>query len=491
MIILQQTRGALLPVDQLSLDLPFSETKSISARIGPSPTFTRGSGATYFGSDGLIHGVDTSATSNSIGTGSKTFTLSASAGQDQLYKTGDAVEASNGSNSMVGTVTSYTPSTQNLVCNITSITGSGTFTSWRIGYRGPRFDHNPANPTICRGLLIEEGRTNLCLQSENLSTIWTGSGRTISPNSDTAPDGATTADKIVENTSTGFHGASQSVTTVSGSTYIGSIFLKASGRNFAMIYTGVGAGSGRYISIPADGTGSVLGNYNANNATVTLQYLNNGWYRATIIIVASSTSSSFEIYTSTNGTTASFTGDGTSGILAWGGQIELGSLATSYIPTTTIALSRSADVCSITGANFTGMWNNNEGTVFASGDPRGPTYLMANSGVNSNQVSIYRTTELNIFGVATSGTYTANITLSSANGSFNKIAGSYATNDARAVFNNVLGNPDASVTVPTNLIRLNIGAGGVGNQEFANGCIAAIRYYKRSLPNAKLQALTA
>jgi hypothetical protein len=36
----------------------------------------------------------------------------------------------------------------------------------------------------------------------------------------------------------------------------------------------------------------------------------------------------------------SYNGDGTSGIYLWGGQLEVGSVATTYIPTTTVAVSR-------------------------------------------------------------------------------------------------------------------------------------------------------
>jgi hypothetical protein len=167
---------------------------------------------------------------------------------------------------------------------------------------------------------------------------------------------------------------------------------------------------------------------------------------------------------------------------------------TSYIPTTTAALARSADMCSITGSDFSGFYNQSEGTFFAAADPRATassaTYLMANSGNNTNQVSIFRSTVISTFGVANSGSYTAQISVASTNGSFNKIAGSYFTNDARAAFNGALGSADTSVTVPTNLNRLNIGSGGVASTEFANGCISSIRYYKKRLPNAKLQSLT-
>lgn len=175
-------------------------------------------------------------------------------------------------------------------------------------------------------------------------------------------------------------------------------------------------------------------------------------------------------------------------------NLEAGSFATSYIPTTTASAVRSADVCSITGVAFSGMWNSSEGTLFASGDPRASitaTYVMANSGANANQVSIYRIPLTGYFGIAASGAFTAQITSSSANGSFNKVAGSYATNDARSAANGVLGTPDSTVTVPTNLTRLNIGSAGLTNSEFANGSIAAIRYFRKPFSNAKLQALTA
>src|SRR3990167_8421863 len=47
------------------------------------------------------------------------------------------------------------------------------------------------------GYLAEGARTNLCLQSEDLATTWTNTRSTESTNAAVAPDGATTADKIV------------------------------------------------------------------------------------------------------------------------------------------------------------------------------------------------------------------------------------------------------------------------------------------------------
>ena len=407
-------RGESLDTDQLSLDLQFAADKTLTARKGPTPVFTRASSGRFVGSDGLIQ----------------------SAGN-----------------------------------NIA------------------RFDHDPIT-LACKGLLIEEGRTNLVIRSEDFSTSWIRSGlSTVSANEEVAPDGATTADKLVENTSSGFHGITQIPPTVAGTTYFGSIFIKASGRNFAMIYTGASNGNGRYISIPADGTGTVLGNYNANNSTVTLQYIGNGWYRATILIFAAGgTGNSIEAYASTNGTTTSYTGDGTSGILVWGAQLEAGSFPTSYIPTTTASVIRSADVCSITGSAFTGFWNRFAGTcVIGVGSSSGTGPRFVSNLVAARTLEIYGTTNIEFFEAAggqeirvvTSATYPLKLGLT------------YAINDYQSAYNGLLGGSDTNTggTIP-NATELHIGSlGGASNR--LTGHIQFIRYFKKRLANQKLQTLTA
>lgn len=80
----------------------------------------------FFGTESL------STTSNTIGTGSKTFTLTTTA---RSYTAGQSLviySTANAANRMVGTVTSYTSGTNTLVVNVTSVVGSGTFTDWEI-----------------------------------------------------------------------------------------------------------------------------------------------------------------------------------------------------------------------------------------------------------------------------------------------------------------------------------------------------------------------
>ena len=412
-----------LETDQLALDLQFATDKTLTARKGPTPVFTRASTGRFVGSDGLIQSA--------------------------------AINA-------------------------------------------PRFDHDPVTG-VCKGLLMEESRTNLILQSENLATTWSGIGRTISSDFSTAPDGLTTADKVVETTGGGLHGTFQQPTTVSGSTYIGSMYVKAAGRNFAMVFTGASPGNGRYISIPADGTGTVLGLYNANPSTVTLQYVGNGWYRVTILIVASATGTSLEMYPSLTATVSSYTGDGSSGILVWGAQVELGSFATSYIPTTTASVIRSADVCSITGSDFSGFYNQPEGTLFADVTPQtvaqASVVLAVNTASFQNAHLIYKIdSTINTAGRRWAGqtsvgptAQTAIVTSTDVAIARSRLSYAYKLNDFAFAYTGGIVGTDNLGTIPSPT-AMRIGSRDDGLS--INGHLAAIRYYKKRLSNARLQTIT-
>ncbi len=71
----------------------------------------------------------TSTTSLAIGSGSKSLTV----GTGLSYSAGKALRiSSDASNYMDGTITSYNSSTGALVANITTVSGSGTFASWKV-----------------------------------------------------------------------------------------------------------------------------------------------------------------------------------------------------------------------------------------------------------------------------------------------------------------------------------------------------------------------
>jgi hypothetical protein len=496
MMILKTSRSNLSSNDQLSLDLPFAATKSLTARVGPTPTFTRGSGATYIGSDGLIHGVDTSTTSNTISAASKTFTLVATAGQDQFWRAGDAVEASNGSNIMVGTVTSYTPSTQSLVCNMTTVSGTGTFTSWRIGYRGPRFDHDPVT-LACKGLLIEEGRKNLFSRSEDFDDVyWTKLRVSVpTPNTAISPSGSLNADKLVEDASNNTHMVYRILNTGSLAAHTFSVFAKADGRNFVYLDCGDGfpLNSNAYFNL-SNGTLGTIG----ANATATITAFGNGWYRCSITATPTSTATNgFYIQIASANGTRFYQGDGASGIFIWGVQLEAGSFATSYIPTVASSVVRSADVCSISGANFTSFYNQSEGTIIASafidalaGNNRG-IYGINNNTASHGFVTLYNAASS---GVISQSRNTASTTLSptftnSSGVNFTRALAYYLGGCSIATNGSAVTDTAATISTQT-MLTLQIGNMLAGS--FQGTChIPSIRYYRKRLSNAKLQALTA
>lgn len=102
----------------------FDSNPADSQQVSQFGAFSHGLNTDLVSSSSFI---TTSSTSNTIGTGSKTFTV-ASSGLSIF--TGQGVMAISGTNSMTGTVTSYAGTT--LVINVTSFVGSGTLSSWTV-----------------------------------------------------------------------------------------------------------------------------------------------------------------------------------------------------------------------------------------------------------------------------------------------------------------------------------------------------------------------
>jgi hypothetical protein len=196
----------------------------------------------------------------------------------------------------------------------------------------PRIDYTGGG---CPSILLEPLRTNLLTYSEQFdNAAWSASlAATITPNATTAPDGTMTADSITT-TPGALSYFSQSTTQPAG-TYTLSFFVKPQlgiGRIHLEIFTS-NPGT-HYFNLDL---GVVTG---SGDSTFTITPYPNGWYRCTATrTFASSISGTGAIYLATYGISATLTT-----IFFWGAQLEEGAYATSYIPTTTIALARNADV---------------------------------------------------------------------------------------------------------------------------------------------------
>ena len=155
------------------------------------------------------------------------------------------------------------------------------------------------------------------------NAAWGKSNTTITPNTSatTAPDGTLTADKLIENTTNSNHFVVQNVGTISGS-YTISCFLKSAERYKGYIQLfGSGGNAAAFFDLNLGTTGG------AGN---TITAYPNGWYRITSTFTFTSATAAVYIVLNDNSGTASYTGDGVSGIYVWGAQVEVGSAATIY-----------------------------------------------------------------------------------------------------------------------------------------------------------------
>jgi hypothetical protein len=362
-----------------------------------------------------------------------------------------------------------------------------------------RFDHNPTTGESL-GLLVEEARTNLLLQSEDLGTTWAPANTTVSTNQTVAPDGVTTADKILETATTTEHNIRQDTASQSAGTYTFSIFAKAAERsNLQFAATGV-LGSFRANFNLATGT---LGSVNTELTASIIPYPNN-WYRC--VVTRTTTASGtlraqWNIVTSdTAARVESYAGDITKGLLIWGAQLEAGAFATSYIPTTTATATRAADVASITGTNFSSFYNQTEGTFFVDSNQANVTptsrIVAASNNATANRIILSRGSASggNInFTVTDAGIVqvsTVTLGTSIAAGTSNIVAAVYKAADFAGSVNGLTPVTQGTGTVPGVLTQLTIGNGETLGSNTMTGTIKRLTYWPQRLSNSTLQAVT-
>lgn len=178
--------------------------------------------------------------------------------------------------------------------------------------------------------LIKLAPHNLLTYSEQLdNAAWTKNRASISANSSAAFDGQMTADKLIEDGTSGQHFASEAFT-FSAVEYTAFAFFKAGERSVAVI-----------------SQASFRANFNLATQTVTdtagsptstsIKSYGNGWYRCSMTFTAAAGASTI-VFGMSNATTGfSYAGDATSGIYLGGAQLNLGPIPLDYTKTTTAA----------------------------------------------------------------------------------------------------------------------------------------------------------
>ena len=197
------------------------------------------------------------------------------------------------------------------------------------------------NPSV----LIEPASTNIISYSQDFSSsvYWNLNGATVTSNATTAPDGTLTAAKIVETSATGsLHGIEQGLGATNGLAYTLSVYVKAAERGwFILDNTHQGVLNFRNYYNLATGT---VGTMAGGNSQTTMTNAGNGWWRCTVTRPAGTYGSHRVcMYATTGDATPTYNGTVGVGVYVWGVQLEYQLGATSYIPTTSSAVTRSQD----------------------------------------------------------------------------------------------------------------------------------------------------
>ena len=360
----------------------------------------------------------------------------------------------------------------------------------------PRFDHNPATRESL-GLLVEEQRTNLLTYSEDFTNAaWAPLLSATTGNVIAAPNGATTADKLVSGS--GSQGQITHTTAMTASTvFTYSVFAKKAEWDFLLLRLkgNDGVDSGAYFNLT---TGTI--DTTESDNTATIQNFGNGWYRCSITRTSGSgATTTRQRLIPTNAKNTWSTGDGTSGIYLWGAQLEAGAFPTSYSPTTSAAATRAADVAQITGTNFSSWYRQDEGTVLVSattnathrGSNSFPRKLTVSDGTNNNSIEdYYRVTGSYTdtgYRVDTAGVSQAQFDTNNQRNSQTSVIG-YAANNFAFAVGGTVNNTDSFGTVPTTT-SLRLGQRMDGSMPL-NGTIRRLVYWPQRLPNSTLQAIT-
>jgi len=337
----------------------------------------------------------------------------------------------------------------------TRVNSSGLIES--VANNVPRLDYT--NGT-CPSILVEPQRTNLFTYSEQFNNIlWLTSGTTVTSNAYVSPDGTTTAERIVGD-NTWYIAQTQSLTL--GSVYTISFYVKSN------------TGSNQTFRLFGSDGSAITANLTANSTWQKFSYT----------------------FTAGIGISHGLSRDSSNtpvDLQIWGAQLEAGSYATSYIPTTSASVTRNADVISKTG--ISSLIGQTEGTMFldvkAQLNNADEQDFSISDGTTNNRafIRLASTGVIRAIGVFAGSTEFNIGSTPYTTGTRYKIALSYKNNDVVLYINGTNVASTNTTTISGTLSRL-------GFDVFTNGAqtivspINSASIWKTRLTNTQLAQLT-
>jgi hypothetical protein len=334
--------------------------------------------------------------------------------------------------------------------------------------------------------LLEPQRTNAQIRSEEFdNSHYTKTRCTITANNTTSPDGTQGADKLVGD-GTGTSYVYGTVASTSGTEYALSVFVKKINVSQFKIQVFPSEGvanfdieNGANISISGAFTSQKIENYG------------NGWYRCSVQYVAASTATKLIGYG-----VQTYNGDQ---FYLWGAQNEVGNTISSYIPTSSAAVTRVQDYIAKGGNEY--VFNNSEGVLYAeiqalANDQTYRFISISDNSASSNRVVIsYNTTsnqircDLIVGGLTQSAFSTNSYDITQKN----KVAIKYKLNDVKMFANGLqvgLTDTSANVFPSGTLNQINFDNGNLGSTFYFEGFLNDLQYFDEALSDAELATLT-
>jgi phage-related protein len=229
----------------------------------------------------------------------------------------------------------------------TYVNSSGVIAT--AGVNVARVAYDPVTLALI-GPLYEQAATNLVRYSADIGTApWAGNA-SLTADAAVSPDGTMSAELVDDTSAAAVQTRAQDVAIPDDTNlYTASLFLKAGTSSVCSIRVNITGGSGGEFVIDLTN-----GNAQWRTANVGLSFLvksaGSGWYRVETTLNnpgVGATAFRLELrpaFALTYSPTLNAAATGS--VLAWGAQLEVGAVATSYIPTAASAATRAADITS-------------------------------------------------------------------------------------------------------------------------------------------------
>jgi hypothetical protein len=176
--------------------------------------------------------------------------------------------------------------------------------------------------------LVEVCPWNMVLDSETFNSgNWSKYQASVTASTTNAPNGTLTADTLQDNAANDSHITYQTPNITAG-TYTISVYAKASTLSNInlVLFDGVSIsyGSNRFD----------LSNGTTTGANQSIESVGNGWYRCIFTLTTTLSGVQYVYVFLNNGTSSVYTGTGSGAVFIWGYQLNIGSTAKPYFPTT-------------------------------------------------------------------------------------------------------------------------------------------------------------